>query len=196
MSDSLGLLSVPPLVNGLKGRLVLSVSLLVALRLMVGFLVRRRRGDFGDRVGDGGTSEFLSFLSAFGDLGDLGERGTLVGNSSILSLVLTLRKSSESLSGMCVNFSDVSALSIEFRSSALWVGIASASSLLVVFSFCELFGGEEAAAMSSSHMPSVVGENTWTLPELCETVEYLELTGDMDCRKGSKPGSPRTSAIE
>ncbi len=78
-------------------------SKLVLLVLIVSFFVSRRRGDPGDRVGEGGISE--SFF-VFGDLGDLGERETFDGKSSMLSRVLTLRESSETFGWICAKLSD------------------------------------------------------------------------------------------
>ena len=46
-----------------------------------------------------------------GDLGDLGERGTLDGNSSILSFVLTLKESSDVLNASCLRLSPARSVS-------------------------------------------------------------------------------------
>lgn len=98
------------------------------------FFVSRRRGD---RVGDGGISESFHI---FGDLGDLGERETFDGKSSILSLVLTLRESSDLLRCICGKLSDVVIVPPCFCSDPLFAGMALLGVVLGVSVGTELAG--------------------------------------------------------
>lgn len=95
----LAFLSKPPPVKGLSGLFFLSRLKSAPSMVRVNFLL----GPFlarGDLVGEGGGSAvcICIFLGDF-FFGERGERETLDANSSILSLVLTLKESSESLMG-------------------------------------------------------------------------------------------------
>lgn len=98
--------SKPPPVNGLSGLFFLSRSKLVLSMVRVNFLPNPFLAS-GDLVGDGDAS-VVSRTVLLGDFlfGDRGERETLEASSSMLSLVLTLRESPESLIAMLSETSD------------------------------------------------------------------------------------------
>lgn len=98
-------LSIPPLVNGLRGRFLFSRSKSAPLIFTVNLFLRVRRGERGSDKSELSCCA-LSLLmprKSSGNLADLGDRGTIEGKSSTLSLVTMLKDSSESLGGRYVS---------------------------------------------------------------------------------------------